>query len=54
MYYTVDTPLWASPNERSFPMIYLDYAATAPVPRSVADAMYEVLAGQYGNPSSRR
>ncbi|MCI8328519.1 MAG: cysteine desulfurase [Oscillibacter sp.] len=34
-------------------MIYLDYAATAPVPRSVADAMYEVLAGQYGNPSSQ-
>ena len=34
-------------------MIYLDYAATAPVPRAVADAMYEVLAGQYGNPSSQ-
>ena len=27
-------------------MIYLDYAATAPVPRAVADAMYEVLAGR--------
>lgn len=34
-------------------MIYLDYAATAPAPRAVADAMYEVLAGQYGNPSSQ-
>ena len=34
-------------------MIYLDYAATAPVPRAVADAMYEVLAGQFGNPSSQ-
>ena len=34
-------------------MIYLDYAATAPVPQAVADAMYEVLAGQYGNPSSQ-
>lgn len=34
-------------------MIYLDHAATAPVPRAVADAMYEVLAGQYGNPSSQ-
>ena len=34
-------------------MIYLDYAATAPVPRAVADAMYEVLAGQHGNPSSQ-
>ncbi len=34
-------------------MIYLDYAATAPVPRAVADAMYEVLTGQFGNPSSQ-
>lgn len=34
-------------------MIYLDYAATAPVPRAVADAVYEVLAGQFGNPSSQ-
>ena len=34
-------------------MIYLDYAATAPVPRAVADAMYEVLAGRFGNPSSQ-
>lgn len=34
-------------------MIYLDHAATTPVPRAVADAMYEVLAGQYGNPSSQ-
>ena len=33
-------------------MIYLDHAATTPVPRAVADAMYEVLAGQFGNPSS--
>ncbi len=36
-----------------FHMIYLDHAATAPVPRAVADAMYEVLAEQYGNPSSQ-
>ena len=34
-------------------MIYLDYAATAPVPRAVADAMYEVLTGRFGNPSSQ-
>ena len=34
-------------------MIYLDHAATTPVPREVADAMYEVLSGQYGNPSSQ-
>lgn len=34
-------------------MIYLDYAATAPVLRPAADAMYEVLTGQYGNPSSQ-
>lgn len=34
-------------------MIYLDYAATTPVPKAVADAMYEVLTGQFGNPSSQ-
>ena len=34
-------------------MIYLDHAATAPVPRAVADAVYEVLTGQFGNPSSQ-
>lgn len=33
-------------------MIYLDHAATTPVPREVADAMYEVLTDQFGNPSS--
>lgn len=34
-------------------MIYLDHAATTPIPREVADAMYEVLANQFGNPSSQ-
>ena len=34
-------------------MIYLDHAATTPVPRPVADAMYEVLTNQFGNPSSQ-
>lgn len=34
-------------------MIYLDHAATTPVPRPVADAMIEVLTEQYGNPSSQ-
>ena len=34
-------------------MIYLDHAATTPVPREVAQAMYEVLTEQYGNPSSQ-
>ena len=34
-------------------MIYLDHAATTPVPRAVADTMYEVLAEQFGNPSSQ-
>jgi cysteine desulfurase len=34
-------------------MIYLDHAATTPVPTAVADAMYEVLTGQFGNPSSQ-
>ncbi len=34
-------------------MIYLDHAATTPVPRPVADAMYAVLTGQFGNPSAQ-
>ena len=34
-------------------MIYLDHAATTPVPKAVADAMYEVLTEQFGNPSSQ-
>lgn len=34
-------------------MIYLDHAATTPVPKAVANAMYEVLVGQFGNPSSQ-
>ncbi len=34
-------------------MIYLDHAATTPVPREVADAMYAVLTEAFGNPSSQ-
>lgn len=34
-------------------MHYLDHAATTPVPRKVADRMYEVLTGQFGNPSAQ-
>lgn len=34
-------------------MIYLDHAATTPVPREVADTMYAVLTEQFGNPSSQ-
>ena len=34
-------------------MIYLDHAATTPVPRAVADAMYEVLTDRFGNPSAQ-
>lgn len=34
-------------------MIYLDHAATTPVPKAVADAMYEALTEQFGNPSSQ-
>ena len=34
-------------------MVYFDNAATTPVPKAVADAMYEVLTDQFGNPSSR-
>ena len=31
-------------------MIYLDHAATTPVPKAVADAMYAVLTEQFGKP----
>ena len=34
-------------------MIYLDNAATTPVPAAVADAMYDVLTHHFGNPSSQ-
>ena len=34
-------------------MHYLDYAATAPVPRAVAETMTDVLTRGYGNPSSQ-
>ena len=34
-------------------MIYLDHAATTPVPRKVADTIYEALTKQFGNPSSQ-
>ncbi len=34
-------------------MHYLDHAATTPIPRAVADRMYEVLTGQFGNPSAQ-
>ena len=34
-------------------MIYLDHAATTPLPRAVADAMYAVLTEQFGNPSAQ-
>lgn len=34
-------------------MIYLDHAATTPVPAEVADAVRDALLGAYGNPSSQ-
>ncbi|WP_312280058.1 cysteine desulfurase family protein, partial [Oscillibacter sp.] len=34
-------------------MIYLDHAATTPVPRAVAEEMVRVLTEEYGNPSSQ-
>ena len=34
-------------------MVYFDNAATTPVPKVVADAMYEVLTAHFGNPSSQ-
>ena len=32
-------------------MVYFDNAATTPVPKAVADAMYEVLTAHFGNSS---
>ena len=34
-------------------MIYLDHAATTPIPQPVADAMFQVLTRQYANPSAQ-
>ena len=34
-------------------MIYLDHAATTPVPRAVADAMYQVLTEEFANPGAQ-
>ncbi len=34
-------------------MIYLDYAATTPVPRAVAEEVQNILLEHYGNPSSQ-
>lgn len=34
-------------------MIYLDHAATTPVPQAVADAVYDILVNHCGNPSSQ-
>ncbi len=34
-------------------MIYLDHAATTPIPKEVADTMYEILSAQYANPNAQ-
>ena len=34
-------------------MIYLDHAATTPIPEAVADTMYDVLRNHYANPSAQ-
>ena len=34
-------------------MIYLDHAATTPIPPAVAETMYRVLSEEFGNPSSQ-
>ena len=34
-------------------MVYLDHAATTPIPAAVADEMYAVLKSQFGNPSAQ-
>ena len=36
-----------------YALIYLDHAATTPIPKAVADTMYEVLLHQFANPSAQ-
>ena len=43
---------WRGPPDDSMPAIYLDYAATSPIPPAVRDAMLPWLAEGFGNPSS--
>jgi len=39
-------------KERKDNMIYLDYNATTPIDKEVADAMLPYMYGNFGNPSS--
>ena len=39
-------------NNKHFPLIYLDYNATTPVDKEVADSMWPFIADHFGNPSS--
>jgi selenocysteine lyase/cysteine desulfurase len=43
--------MWNNNNEH-FPPIYLDYNATTPVDREVADSMWPFISRHFGNPSS--
>lgn len=43
---------WPWPHDDSMPPIYLDYAASSPVPPEVRDAMLPWLDQGFGNPSS--
>ena len=52
-YYLSPSALAAAEKATVPVCLHLDHAATTPVPQEVADAMYEVLTGRYGNPSSQ-
>ncbi|MFT4603619.1 MAG: cysteine desulfurase [Rhodothermales bacterium] len=43
---------WRGPPDDSMPSIYLDYAATSPIPPAVRDAMMPWFGEGFGNPSS--
>ncbi len=43
---------WRGPPDDSMPAIYLDYAATSPIPPAVRDAMLPWFGEGFGNPSS--
>ena len=51
--YTLIFSVGQDPMKGALCMVYLDHAATTPVPAAVADEMYTVLRAQFGNPSAQ-
>lgn len=51
--YTLIFSVGQAPMKGALCMVYLDHAATTPIPAAVADEMYAVLKSQFGNPSAQ-